>query len=666
MPFDYDVVIPTLGNRPALLDQSIASALGQTLPPARVIVVVDGDLIAAAEIKQRWPAVDVVAVAERSGTAAARQRGIESCSATWVTFLDDDDLWAKRKMAVTADYLERHSTCQAVRAVYWIFAEPGDPINEYGGQNVDMHGTSLDDLERAAIGMSPANDFEYLRIQGDSLGLLLERNRGVISTTCVRRSLLEGIPAVPPTMHAGEDHVLFCLIATRAEWHLIDEPLLFYRVHSAQYTRTGIGMARGIIQSRVTAWELCGDAAPRSLGTYGWTYRREFRPFLWAMLRPGKLVEAFRTWTASFQLLPYWTDRALLLIPEPVVWRWDHRVRRITAAAGPKKGYVLDSTAEDRPRLSVCVVTYERPTYLERCLRSLDENVSDDVEIVVVDASKESAEALVAGIRPSAIYVHAPQLAGWMTRSRNEALKRARGDVISFLDDDVVVSAQWQAALLAAYDDPSVSAVAGRTRNLQPGEDVYDQPVGRLRQDGSLTEGFASIQPPTTPIDHGIGANMSFRRRMLARLGGFRDDYPGTAIREDTDIFLRVKRAGGRAVFATDAVVDHLPAPHVHGARFDLRYKLYARRNHMVLLARYDGIRSRMLRRWIVHELRSVRQVAGLRRKAQRLVVITIGIGWGAAAMIRQAHWTPMDPARGDPLATQLRLRMMADAPDGH
>lgn len=662
MPFDYDVVIPTIGSRPALLDQAITSVLRQTAQPSRVIVVVDGAHTAADAIRRRWPSVDVVVVEERSGEAVARQRGIEAASATWVTFLDDDDLWSTRKMEATADYLTEHPDCQAVRSTYFVFAAPDDPIDQYAGQQVDLRGETLDDLERAGATRSTSNDFDYLRIQGDSLGLLLERNRGVIGSTCVRRTILQSLPAVPPGTRPGADHLLFCLIATHVEWHLIEAPLLFYRLHSGQDTRrAGADTVRGIIRSRIAAWDLCGAVAPRSISTYGWTYRREFRPFLWASLRRGRLTEAVRTWLVTFPLLPYWSDRALLLIPEPIVWRWRHRAGR-DAGRTRAMADVDASTASDPRRLSVCVVTYERRTYLERCLRSLDENVSADVEIVIVDASKESAEQLVVGIRSSAIYVHAPELAGWMTKSRNEALNWVQGEVVAFLDDDVVVSAQWETALLAAYDDPSVSAVAGRTRNLQPGEDTYDLPIGRVRQDGSLTEGFASIQPPMTDIDHGIGANMSFRRRMLARLGGFRDDYPGTAIREDTDIFLRVKRAGGRAVFATDAVVDHLPAPHVHGARFDLRYRLYARRNHMVLLARYDGIRSRLLRQWIAREVRSVGAVRGLRRKVERLAVVTVGVCWGSVAMLRQAHWNPTDPARGDVVATHLRLRLSGGA----
>jgi GT2 family glycosyltransferase len=304
---------------------------------------------------------------------------------------------------------------------------------------------------------------------------------------------------------------------------------------------------------------------------------------------------------------------------------------------------------------SICIVTYERRDFLLRCLTSLKANVTPDTEIVVVDASATATPAIIDEAFPSATYVHAPQLAGWMTRSRNEGLRHVGGDIVSFIDDDVVVSSTWQGAVLGAFDDPTVTAVAGRTRNLQPGEESYDQPIGRLLADGSLTEGFASLPDGVVDIDHGIGANMSFRRSMLALLGGFRDDYPGTAMREDTDIYLRVKRAGGRAVFVPDAVVDHLPAPHVKGERFDTRYKLYARRNHLVLLARDDGIRSPRLRRWIGHQFREVGDAPTLLRKAQRFGVTALGVAWGAGAMVRDAGWAPTAPARMDPAGRELR-----------
>jgi glycosyltransferase involved in cell wall biosynthesis len=327
---------------------------------------------------------------------------------------------------------------------------------------------------------------------------------------------------------------------------------------------------------------------------------------------------------------------------------------RVTAARG--------TAILGRVRLSVAIVTYERPDFLVRCLAGLREHAGD-ADVVVVDASRADHRSRAEGAFPGLSYVHAPKLAGWMTRSRNEALKWARGDVIAFLDDDVVVWPGWAEALRAAFGDEVVAAACGRTRNGLPGEESYDLPIGRLRADGTLTEGFACDPGATVAIDHGIGANMAFRRSTLAELGGFRDDYPGTALREDTDIFLRVRAIGGKSIYIPDAVVDHLPAPHVRGARFDTRYKLYGRRNHVVLLARDQGLFAPMIRRWIAAEYRRVAESSSLTAQVMRVGVTTVGIGWGIVAAMRQAGTRRSSPRRSGPAADAIRRTLRATPP---
>lgn len=341
----------------------------------------------------------------------------------------------------------------------------------------------------------------------------------------------------------------------------------------------------------------------------------------------------------------------------PSAW---YRLSRVPEPPGGVPIRVVDAvhsmaSMSTGPQHTVCVVTFERPDFLRRCLDALRRHVTADTEIVVVDASAHAADDLAEASSSVTTYVHAPALAGWMTRSRNEALLHSHGRIVSFIDDDVVVSATWQSAVLTAFDDETVDAVAGRTRNNLPGEEHYDHPVGRLRPDGSLTEGFGSMPEGAVEVDHGIGANMSFRRAVLARLGGFRDDYPGTAIREDTDMYLRIKHLGGRAVFVPTALVDHLPAPHVKGARFDTRYKLYARRNHMVMLARYAGIGSPMLRGWVRRQFAGVWDAEGVSGKVERAGVVTVGVAWGAAAMALNARWRPLRPERDDAKGAALR-----------
>lgn len=83
------VVIPTL-DRPHLLPDAVASALGQTHPAVEVVVVDDGS-DPPATVDPPDPRVQVVRLDETAGHSGARNRGLAAASGEWVTFLDDDD-----------------------------------------------------------------------------------------------------------------------------------------------------------------------------------------------------------------------------------------------------------------------------------------------------------------------------------------------------------------------------------------------------------------------------------------------------------------------------------------------------------------------------------------------------------------------------------------------
>ena len=82
-----------------------------------------------------------------------------------------------------------------------------------------------------------------------------------------------------------------------------------------------------------------------------------------------------------------------------------------------------------------------------------------------------------------------------------------------------------------------------------------------------------------------LGANMSVRMSAVRELGGIRDFYPGTCLREETDIALRMRRAGMTIVYTPDAIVRHVAGDYARGRRFDARYRYFGARNHVVLLA---------------------------------------------------------------------------------
>ncbi len=211
---------------------------------------------------------------------------------------------------------------------------------------------------------------------------------------------------------------------------------------------------------------------------------------------------------------------------------------------------------------------------------------------------------LVAG-RPGVVYLRNEAGMGTLPTSRVIGTRGTRSDVVAFLDDDSVVRPTWLENLVKPYADPRVGAVGGRVVN-SPEEVAAADPhqIGRLLPDGRLTGNFAADPGGEVKVDHLLGANMSYRRAATSAVGGIHEFYPGTSAREDSDMGLRLTRAGWDVVFAPAAVVDHVSGEYAKGKRFDRRYQYYTQRNHVVLLSRVYGLGTPYLRRYPATVLR--------------------------------------------------------------
>jgi len=244
---------------------------------------------------------------------------------------------------------------------------------------------------------------------------------------------------------------------------------------------------------------------------------------------------------------------------------------------------------------TVIIITLERPDYLRRCLGHLAAQTRPPLEIIVVDASKGDATArMLARDFPDVIYLSSAHALGNMPMSRNIGLKASHGDIIAFIDDDAFVEPQWMEQLTASYEEDGVGAVGGRAMNGQAGEATRGvDEIGQIRRDGLITQNFAADPGKVIDVDIIIGCNMSFRRDVLARLGGFREHYSGiSGSCEDTDICVRVKKLGFRIRFNPAACVEHIGAPQFTGQRFDRKYDMFGYRNYLMLLIINYGIFS--------------------------------------------------------------------------
>ena len=258
------------------------------------------------------------------------------------------------------------------------------------------------------------------------------------------------------------------------------------------------------------------------------------------------------------------------------------------------------------PTASVAVVTYERPTFVARCLDHLLAQSKAPWEIIVIDSSSgDDTGRLVRENYPTVKYEVCPAGRGATAAARNIGYTLTSGEVLAFVDDDAFAERDWLERLLPFFGDPTVGGVGGRQIRCQPGElEEGVDAIGLLREDGTLTGHFAADPGRPVAVDHLLGANMSFRRAAIDRIGGIRDGYAGTCIREETDLCLQVARAGYRLIYTPDAVVEHVAAPYAKGKRFDLRYSYWAQKNHLILLIRNFGLGAPIVRAYLGTSLR--------------------------------------------------------------
>ncbi len=221
-------------------------------------------------------------------------------------------------------------------------------------------------------------------------------------------------------------------------------------------------------------------------------------------------------------------------------------------------------------RITVVVATRDRPDDVRRCVASVLASEWDDLEVIVVDnaPSSHATRDVVASFTDPRLQYVLEARAG-VSRARNAGLAAATGDVVAFVDDDVVVDRWWAAALAAAYArDADVVCVTGLVPSGElrtPTQRYFDERVTWARNTERRVYRTA-LPPADLPLfpfsvgAFGTGANMSLRRAAALELGGFDVALgPGTPARagEDPDLFTRVLFSGGALAVEPSAIVWH-------------------------------------------------------------------------------------------------------------
>jgi len=254
-----------------------------------------------------------------------------------------------------------------------------------------------------------------------------------------------------------------------------------------------------------------------------------------------------------------------------------------------------------RLRASIVIATLNRHQTLLRTLPEVLKQKDDFLEIVIIDQSDEIPKEFLDFVKKE------PKIKFWrfsikkLTTARNEGIKKAKGDIIIFLDDDSLIFPGLIKAHLENYKDPEVGAVTGR-------EVLEDKPNYSTKGKGQVITKRGEIFPNTTSRDKGEvdslwGANMSIKKDILKKIGGFDDDI--LLIRDETDVSLRIKLLGYKIIFEPKARIIHLQEKK-GGTRFDKRLQWYFKFFHDEIYFQLKYFSHRYLWHFFWRKLRPV------------------------------------------------------------
>jgi glycosyltransferase involved in cell wall biosynthesis len=236
---------------------------------------------------------------------------------------------------------------------------------------------------------------------------------------------------------------------------------------------------------------------------------------------------------------------------------------------------------------TVIVCTFNRSGNLPSCLAALaaQEGVEGlDWEVLVVDnnSGDDTPTTVERLSRELLIRVrYAKEAQQGLNYARNLGVLSSQGTHFTFVDDDIHVSPRWLASLVEAFERTDADAVGGR---------IHLDPSIRLPPwivPGSEIAGFLGYQDfgdEPFRMDgrsrYPFGGNMSFHRRVVARIGLFdpRMGRKGEGRRRgelfkgaETDYFHRLAAAGeARIFYEPRAIVYHRVQPHQLRQRYFL------------------------------------------------------------------------------------------------
>lgn len=255
---------------------------------------------------------------------------------------------------------------------------------------------------------------------------------------------------------------------------------------------------------------------------------------------------------------------------------------------------------DNKPRVSIILPTYNRSNILNSCIESIINQTFHNWELIICDDCSDDDTSIVsknfADSNKNIYIVENIENLG-LPKNRNQGLNLAQGELIFFIEDDLILDANCLNILVDTYDNLSLSNNVGgiAPRLIEKNQKIISGkgPFIINKLTGVIINNYGMMYEKVceSPSLHACSI---YPTQLLREINGYAETaYVGNYVREETDLNFRIKNKGYKLYFQSQAFAYHNKISS-GGCRVRSRiiWECYYVRNHVVFLIRIFKIKS--------------------------------------------------------------------------
>ncbi|MCB0724855.1 MAG: glycosyltransferase family 2 protein [Ignavibacteriae bacterium] len=282
--------------------------------------------------------------------------------------------------------------------------------------------------------------------------------------------------------------------------------------------------------------------------------------------------------------------------------------------------------------VSIIIINYNQRDLVSECVKSIENNIHSDYEILIVNNTPEQD---LRHLEEIATVI--PNANKGFSEANNLAAKEAKGEYLFFLNADTVVKNDSLKGAVEILDKEKVGAVGMKMYNADGtfqlsfwkentfgNEKINKGSEAKFRQrDKEFIRKIENEHSTVSKVDWVSGAAMLIKKDVFKEIGGFDENF--FLFYEDADLCKRLKDKGYKIVFYPGSYITHYKGENVN-EEFTGKTYFYAKKSQLLYYEKHNDLRDRVFLRIYLTVKFSFKYLISFKSINLKIFLLTIGL----------------------------------------